>query len=96
MNRLKKGDLVRVMTGSQKGKEGKIKEIFTKEERAIVEGVNIARVYKKGRGPVDMERSIHLSNLALLSTGRKPEPMKVSYIFKNGKKERVNRKSKKD
>lgn len=95
MKRLKTGDLVRVMTGSQKGKQGKIKKILVEEQRAIVEGVNTCRVFKRAKGPVDIERSIHLSNLALLSSGKKPEPMKVSYIFKNDKKERVSRKDSK-
>ncbi|ADX97966.1 50S ribosomal protein L24 [Mycoplasma suis] len=96
MKRLKKGDQVMVMTGKEKGKQGKIKQIIVDKQRAVVEGVNSCRVYKKNRGAVDMERPIHLSNLALMSGGRKSEPMKVSYIVKDGKKEKVNRKSNKE
>ncbi|AFO52147.1 50S ribosomal protein L24 [Candidatus Mycoplasma haematolamae str. Purdue] len=94
MNRLRKGDQVKIMRGSQKGKEGKIKEIFVKENKAIVEGIYKFTTYKKGRGLVEGHRPIDLSNLALCSPDKKKEIMKVSYVFnKDNKKERVDRKA---
>lgn len=62
---VKKGDNVRVITGKDKGKEGKIAQAFPKEGRIIVEGVNMMkrreRATKQGQkgqvvsvaGPID-------------------------------------------
>lgn len=96
MNRLRKGDQVRVTRGSLKGKEGKIKEILLRKERALVEGVGKYQCYQKGRGMVEREREIHLSNLALITNDKKKEIYKVSFVIKEGKKERVPRESTKE
>ncbi|CCE66724.1 50S ribosomal protein L24 [Candidatus Mycoplasma haematominutum] len=92
MRRLKKGDQVLVMRGSEKGKEGKIKRILVEREAAVVEGVYKCTVYKRGKGLIEFERPIHLSNLALLSSNKKEGAIKVSYLIKEGKKERISRK----
>jgi large subunit ribosomal protein L24 len=77
---VRKGDNVKILTGKDKGKEGRILEIVKKTDkhtrevqyRAIVEGLNIVHKHKK---PVDTnnpgskietEASIHISNLAVL------------------------------
>jgi len=74
--KLKKGDLVEVITGEDKGKRGKILEIIKDKEkkqiRVVVEGVNLAKKHKKTQradrpgGIIDLPNSIHTSNLALL------------------------------
>jgi len=66
--KLKKGDLVRVISGESKGQEGKILEIDTKKQRVLVEGVNMISKHTKpsakntNGGIVKQEGSVHLSN----------------------------------
>ncbi len=66
---IKKGDTVAVISGEDKGKSGKVLQIFPQTGRALVEGVNIVKKhmrkseqYPQG-GIVDMEASIAISNL---------------------------------
>jgi large subunit ribosomal protein L24 len=97
--RIKKGDKVLVIAGAAKGTEGEVMQVFPKAERAVVQGVAIAKRHTKPKGMgqpggiVEREASVHLSNLALLdpSTGK---PTKVAFrVLDGGKKIRVARKS---
>lgn len=72
MNRkfhIKKGDLVFVNAGVDKGKQGKVLEVLPKEERAIVEGINMVSKHTKPNaanpqgGIIKKEAPIHVSNL---------------------------------
>ena len=72
MNRkfhIKKGDLVFVNAGVDKGKQGKVLEVLPKEERAIVEGINMVSKHTKPNaanpqgGNIKKEAPIHISNL---------------------------------
>ena len=74
--KLKKGDTVVVLTGKDKGKTGEITAVFPKENKATVDGVNIALRHTRqsqtsqgGRVPKNMP--IDLSNLALLDKNGK-------------------------
>ena len=72
MRKVKKGDLVYVLAGKDKGKTGKILRIVKGGDRAVVEGVNHHMHHiKQGRGPeagiVRKEAPIHISNLTLVS-----------------------------
>ena len=70
--RIRKGDVVEVMTGADKGRRGEVLRVMPKENRAMVRGVNIARRHTKPRGMgqpggiVEREAAIHLSNLMLV------------------------------
>jgi len=97
--RIKKGDKVLVIAGAAKGTEGEVMQVLPKAERAVVQGVAIAKRHTKPKGMgqpggiVEREASVHLSNLALLdpSTGK---PTKVAFrVLDGGKKIRVARKS---
>ena len=72
MNRkfhIKKGDLVYVNAGGDKGKQGKVLEMFPEQERAIVEGINMVSKHTKPNaknpqgGIIKKEAPIHISNL---------------------------------
>ena len=68
--RIKKGDEVVVRTGRDKGKNGTVLRVLRKENRAIVEGVNIVKRHTRPSntqpgGIVEKEATIHVSNLAL-------------------------------
>jgi large subunit ribosomal protein L24 len=69
---IKKGDTVIVLTGKDKGKKGKVQKVLVKEERAIVEGINMVSKSQKPSaknpqgGIVKQEAPIHISNLSLI------------------------------
>lgn len=96
---IKKGDKVRVISGNDRGHEGEVLEILTKNDRAIVEGAKMMKKHQKptANNPngeiIEKEAGIHMSNLMVIdpSTG---EPTKVGRrINENGKLERYSKKS---
>jgi len=66
---IRKGDNVVVITGKYKGRRGRVLRVFPKEERLIVEGVNMIKRHTRGRGMnqqggiVEREAPIHASNV---------------------------------
>lgn len=72
---VRKGDTVKILSGNDRGKEGKILEILTDKNRAIVEDINmITKHQKPSAGKPDggikkVEGTIHLSNLMLIEPG---------------------------
>jgi large subunit ribosomal protein L24 len=96
---IKKNDKVKIITGDDKGKEGKVLKVFPKEGRAIIEGLNIVKKHKKPTAQntngtiVEQEAPIHISNLMLVDgkgnatrTGRKmgEDNKLVRYSKKSG------------
>ena len=81
---VKKGDKVKVITGKDKGKEGVILAAFPKQDRVIVEGVNIVKKHVKPNqlnpqgGIVSQEAAIHVSNVMLIDP-KSGEPTRVGY-----------------
>ncbi|MCI8330886.1 MAG: 50S ribosomal protein L24 [Bacilli bacterium] len=82
--KIKIGDKVKVITGTNKGKEGKVSKVLRKENRVIVEGVNIVKKHvKPGRtnetgGILETEAPIHISNVKVLTKEEKKETKKES------------------
>lgn len=67
---IKKGDNVKVITGSSKGKSGKVLKVFRAENRVLVEGINIKKVHKKKTSSkpgqiVEIPMPINVSNVKL-------------------------------
>lgn len=94
--KLKKGDLVRVISGDERGKEGKILLIDRKKYRAIVEGINLVTKSEKPNakntkgGLVKKEAPIHLSNLMFVEDGK---TIRIGRKIDNGKIFRYSKKS---
>jgi large subunit ribosomal protein L24 len=93
--RIRKGDKVEVISGSNKGKRGEVLQVMPKAERAIVQGVNIAKRHTKPQGMgqpggiVEKEATIHLSNLMLVDP-KSDKRTKVAFrILDGGTKVRV-------
>jgi large subunit ribosomal protein L24 len=59
MERLRRGDLVRIMRGNDKGKQGRIKRVLTERDAVIIEGVNLV----KRHGILEVEAPIHSSKV---------------------------------
>ncbi|MDR0695054.1 MAG: 50S ribosomal protein L24 [Prevotellaceae bacterium] len=74
---IKKGDTVFVNAGEDRGKKGKVLEVLTGKNRAIVEGINLVKKHTKPNakhpqgGIIEQEAAIHISNLQAVdpSTG---------------------------
>ena len=95
--KIKTGDNVKVITGNNKGSEGKVLKIVSDKNRLIVEGINMVKKHMKPNaqnpqgGIIEKEASIHISNVSLLtSTG---ETTKVGYRMDDNKKVRFSKKS---
>lgn len=69
---IKKGDMVKVMAGDDKGKIAKVLKLYPESNRALVEGVNLNKKHTKPNakntqgGIVEQEAPIHISNLMLV------------------------------
>ena len=96
--KIKKDDNVVVISGRDKGKQGKVLRVFPAEERAVVQGVHIARRHSKPSmgdpgGIVEKELTIHISNLAHIDP-QTNKPTRIGYKFLDGgRKVRVARRS---
>ena len=98
--RIKKDDMVIVITGKDKGKTGKVLKAMPKENRVVVEGVNIQTKHQKQtqkeRAEIKhVEGPIDVSNVMFYDDKSK-EAVKIGYSFKDGKKVRVAVKSGKE
>ena len=95
--KIKKDDMVVVITGKDKGTAGKVLKAMPKENKVIVEGVNVQTKHQKQtrtekaeikhiEGPIDV------SNVALYDAKSK-EIIKIGYEVRDGRKVRINRKT---
>ena len=95
---LKVGDKVIVIAGKEKGKEGKI--ISIKNDRVVVEGVNLVKKHVKPNGQdqtggiVEKEAALHISNVMIIDPKTKTRTRIAHEIDKDGKKVRISSKSK--
>ena len=94
--RIKKGDQVVILSGDDKGKTGEVVKAMPKENKVVVQGVNLVKRHTKPSqtnpgGIVTKEAPINVSNVALMNKDGKAT--KVGYKIVDGKKVRVARKS---
>ena len=90
-----KNDNVTILNGKYKGSTGKVLKVFTKENRVIVEGVNIIKRHTKPSqknqqgGIVEKEASIDVSNVMVIC-GKCNQPTRVGFkILEDGTKVRI-------
>ena len=93
--RIRKGDVVVVVTGADKGRRGTVLQIFPKDDRAVVQGVRIAKRHTKPTGMgqpggiIEKEATIHVSNLKLVDP-ISDKPTKVGFrVLDDGRKVRI-------
>ena len=94
---LKVGDKVIVIAGSNKGKEGTIKKVLKKENRVIIEGVNMVKKHQKSNGQesggiLEIEAPIHASNVMIIDPKTK-KPTRIGKKVDKDKKVRIAIKS---
>lgn len=96
--KIKKGDKVKVITGHYKGTIGEVTAVFPKEEKVIVEGVNLMKKSLKPTqanpdgGMIEKEAPIHVSNVMAYDAKAKATS-RVGYKVDGDKKVRVYKKS---
>jgi large subunit ribosomal protein L24 len=95
--KLRKGDRVRVLTGKDRGDEGEVMRVFPKENKVIVEGVNVAKKHQRAlratmqAGIIDKDMPLPASNVAIICST--DGPTRIGYRFDDqGKKVRICRK----
>lgn len=93
--KIRKNDTVLVTAGKDKGKTGKIRFAYPKEERVMVEGINFIKRHTRARGRVrqagiiQLEAPIPVSNVMLLCS-RCNRPTRVGFrLLEDGRKVRV-------
>ena len=94
--KIKKGDIVKVISGNYRGKTGKVLVVMPKRNRAIVEGINFVKRHTRPSqnnpkgGIIEREATIHISNLMLVVNNT---PTRVGYTrLEDGKKVRLAKK----
>ncbi len=96
---IRKGDTVKVLTGNDRTKTGKVLEIIADKSRAIVEGINIVTKHQKptaGKpegGIKKMEGTIHISNLMLVDPGTGKAVRTGRKLNEKGKLQRFSKKT---
>ena len=91
--KIRKGDTVQIISGTDAGKVGRVIKVYLDRDRILVEGINIVKKHTRPSqdnpqgGIIEKEASIHVSNTLLMASGK---PTKVGYkILEDGKKVRV-------
>ena len=95
--RIKTGDNVIVITGKYKGAQGNVLDVDTKNNRVVVEGVNVAKIHQKPRGPqnpggiIESELPIDISNV-MLYCSKCGKGVRFGHEIQDGKKIRACKK----
>ena len=95
---IKKGDIVYVLAGEDRGKQGRVLKVLVQKQKAIVEGVNMVTKATKPNaqhpqgGLIKMEAPIAISNIALIDP-KSGKPTRISIRREKGKAIRISKKS---
>ncbi len=96
--KIKKGDKVIAIAGKDKGRTGEVLRVERKEERVLVQGLNMVKRHQRPTqvspgGIMEKEASLHISNVALIDP-KGSAPTRVGYkVIEGGRKVRVARRS---
>ncbi|MGB9913163.1 MAG: 50S ribosomal protein L24, partial [Candidatus Kapaibacteriota bacterium] len=88
--KLKKGDLVQVIAGNDKGAIGRILEIYPEKMQVLVEGVNVRKKHSRPTqqnpkgGIISKEMPIHYSNVMILDSDKNPTRIGIRTEEKDG------------
>src|SRR5215213_9153788 len=105
--KIRRDDTVRIITGKDRGRTGRVLRVDTEKQKVYVEGANIIKRHMKPRtlrdtqraqemgGIVEMEGPIHVSNVMLIDPDS-GEPTRVAIRREGGKRIRVAKKSGKE
>lgn len=95
MLKIKRGDIVQVIAGKDRGKKGKVLNFSLDAKRALVEGLNLAKKHKRQTrqdqkgGIISIEMPISISNLALICKSCNRATRVGFSVLKDGTKSRI-------
>jgi large subunit ribosomal protein L24 len=98
MQRIRKGDTVVVTTGKDKGRTGEVLRVLPKDNRVLVQGINMVKRHKKPQmgdpgGIQEKEATVHISNVAHWDADAQ-KPTRIGYrVLEDGRKVRVAKRS---
>lgn len=95
--RIKKGDMVQVLTGDDKGVKGEILSVLRKDRKVVVKGVNVCTRHIKPSqthtgGIIKKEMPIHASNVMLIDSSDE-KPARIGVKVEDGKKVRFSKRT---
>jgi large subunit ribosomal protein L24 len=95
---IKKNDMVLVLAGKDKGKRGKVLKVLVKEQKLIVEGVNVYKKHKKATpekegGIIEKNMPIHVSNVRPINPNTQEPTTFRMKVLEDGKRVRVCKKT---
>ena len=103
--KIRRDDMVKVMTGKDKGKTGRVLHVEPKKNRVFVEGMNIQKRHQRPRtlrdtqrqgeaagGVIEKEGPIHISNVMLVDP-KSGDPTRVGIKREDGRRVHITRKS---
>jgi len=93
--KIRKNDIVTIIAGKDRGKKGKVRRVLPKEDRVVVEGINMIKRHSRARraarqaGIIELEAPIHVSNVAIVCN-KCGKPTRIgSRFLTDGKKVRI-------
>ncbi len=95
--KIKKGDLVLIISGKDRGRKGKILAVFPKERKVLVEGINLMKKHQRARRAgekgqiVQLPKPIDVSNAKLICS-KCGKVTRIGYKIVEGKKYRICKK----
>ena len=102
--RIRRDDMVKVISGKDSGKTGRVLRVDREKDRVFVEGMNIQKRHQRPRtlrdvqrggeagGIIEREGPIHVSNVMLLDP-KTNQPTRIGVKRENGQRERIGKKS---
>ncbi|MFQ5492842.1 MAG: 50S ribosomal protein L24 [Candidatus Dojkabacteria bacterium] len=97
--KIKQGDTVKVISGKDRGKTGKVTQVFSRDQRVVVEGVNKVKKHQKSQGQekpggiFEFEAPVHVSNVMVIDP-KSNKPSRVGYLIEKGVKVRIAKSTK--
>ena len=95
--KIKKDDTVKVITGADKGKQGRVLQVIPEKNRVVIEGINVVKKHEKPSaanpqgGIVEQEASVHISNVMFVDESG--DATRVGRRVEDGKVVRYSKKS---
>jgi large subunit ribosomal protein L24 len=97
--KIRKDDNVIVITGKEKGKQGKVLKVFPKKDLVLVDAVNMKKKHARARKTgqkgqiIEVNTPLHVSNVMLMDGSKKT---RIGFKMKGDKKVRISRKTGKE
>ena len=97
--KIKKGDQVKIISGKDRGKRGKVLSVFVSKRKLLVEGLNVVKRHRRPRKEgekgqrVEVPAPIDISNVMLICPNC-GKPARIGYKIENNSKFRICRKCK--